>query len=90
MITLGSAITIPVNTIEVPVNPAYLLIDDSSKKVVAAKFDKLPKALVLWTGDEYDSIGNWTQEQADQKITELLGSDPASVLKTLIPVGVKR
>lgn len=28
--------------------------------------------LTLWEGDEYDEIGNWTQQQADAKIVELL------------------
>jgi hypothetical protein len=30
------------------------------------------KFLTLWEGTEYDSIGNWTQEQAEDKIIELL------------------
>jgi hypothetical protein len=28
--------------------------------------------LTLWEGQEYDNIGNWTQEQAEDKIIELL------------------
>lgn len=44
-----------------------------------------PKALVLWSGDDYTQIGDYTQSQVEAKIIELLGNDPASVLKTLLP-----
>jgi hypothetical protein len=30
------------------------------------------KFLTLWEGIEYDNIGNWTQEQANDKIIEIL------------------
>lgn len=30
------------------------------------------KLLTLWEGVEYDNIGNWTQEQANDKIIEML------------------
>lgn len=30
--------------------------------------------LTLWSGDEYDAIGNWTQQQANDKIIEILVS----------------
>lgn len=29
------------------------------------------RKLVLWEGDDYTNIGNWTQEQADVRIIEL-------------------
>jgi len=28
--------------------------------------------LTLWEGQEYDNIGNWTQQQANDRIIELL------------------
>lgn len=30
------------------------------------------KLLLLWAADDYDSIGDWTQEDANKKIVELL------------------
>ena len=30
------------------------------------------KFLTLWKDEDYDNIGNWTQEQAENKIIELL------------------
>ena len=30
------------------------------------------RKLVLWEGNDYTNIGNWTQEQAEDKIKELI------------------
>jgi len=30
--------------------------------------------LTLWSGSEYDAIGNWTQQQAETRIIEILVS----------------
>jgi len=43
----------------------------------------IPKPLVLWAGAAYQSIGNWTQDQANAQVLELLGSNPAQVLEGL-------
>jgi hypothetical protein len=32
----------------------------------------ITQSLVLWEGDEYDAIGQWTDEQAEARIRELL------------------
>lgn len=60
------------------------LINDSPKdKTVVAQVYPLDEIteqplqgqvrfLTLWSGDEYDAIGNWTQQQANDKIIELL------------------
>lgn len=33
------------------------------------------KPLTLWSNEEYDAIGDWTQAQAESRVLELLGSD---------------
>ena len=62
------------------------LINDSPKdKTVVAQVYPLDEIteqpiqgqvrfLTLWSGDEYDAIGNWTQQQANDKIIEILVS----------------
>jgi len=30
------------------------------------------QTLILWSGDDYNNIGQWTDEQADARILELL------------------
>ena len=35
----------------------------------------IKRILVLWEGEAYDAIGQWTDEQAEQRIKELLESE---------------
>ena len=59
------------------------IIDNAKRKSVVAQIRPLPLPLVLWSGVDYDSAGDYTQAQAEAKITALLGSDPAKVLESL-------
>lgn len=59
-------------------------IDDSFRKVVFAKLHPSMKLLVLWKGEEYDTLGDWTQNQAENRIIELLGEDQQSSLQNLL------
>jgi hypothetical protein len=62
------------------------LIDNAKTKNVKAKFTKFPKTLVLWEGESYDSAGDYTQVQAENRIRELLGSNAKNVLEQLLQV----
>jgi ABC-type phosphate transport system substrate-binding protein len=84
MITLQAPVTIVVNSITIPANPQYYIVDNSESKTVAAVFKGLQKPMILWAGADYDSIGNWTQEQADARIIEILGSNPAEVFTSML------
>lgn len=62
---------------------SYTTITDSQdyKTVVTEvlmAYDELgnpiKRILVLWEGEAYDAIGQWTDEQAEQRIKELLES----------------
>lgn len=62
---------------------SYTTITDSQdyKTVVTEvlmAYDELgnpiKRILVLWEGESYDAIGQWTDEQAEQRIKELLES----------------
>jgi hypothetical protein len=35
----------------------------------------IKRILVLWEGEAYDAVGQWTDEQAEQRIKELLESE---------------
>jgi hypothetical protein len=67
----------PVTTSEVSYDS---IIDNSSVKSVVVEVtmkinpdgSKIIKPLVLWEGAEYDEIGQWTDEQAEMRIKELL------------------
>ena len=61
----------------------FIFIDNPKQKTVSVRVHPLPKELYLWVGDEYDAIGDWTQEQVDEKINELIGEDPVAFLNSL-------
>lgn len=42
------------------------------------------KPLVLWSGDEYDNVGDYTQVQAEEKVLELLGSNIQEKLASMV------
>jgi hypothetical protein len=58
------------------------IVDDSTLKTVSTeiRLGKLPnggyiwRILVLWEGEEYDAIGQWTDAQAEARIKEILES----------------
>lgn len=72
----------PSMTVEV-LEPIY--IDNPKNKTIQANITGFPTPLYLWSGDEYTSIGDWTQSQAEERILFLLGNDPASKLRSLFP-----
>lgn len=59
------------------------IIDNSKRKSVVAQIRPVPRPLVLWEKAAYDLAGDYTQAQVEARVTELLGSDPKSVLEGL-------
>lgn len=60
-------------------------MDTPSNRSLSARIDRVPTNLVLYTGEEYTSAGDWTQQQAELRVLEVLGSDPAAKLRSLFP-----
>jgi len=58
-------------------------IDRPSDRTVSVKILPFPKEIVLWEGEEYDDIGDWTQAQADKSLSARLGENPKAVLEAL-------
>lgn len=59
------------------------LVDHAASKTVRAMLRPCPQPLVLWHGEDYDAAGDYTQAQAEARILELLGDDPAAKLTSL-------
>jgi len=68
-----------INVSELPL----VVIDIQKTKVCKAQSSRFYKTLTLWEGASYDAIGNYTQEQAEARYLELLGSKPAKELAKL-------
>jgi hypothetical protein len=47
------------------------MIDSPVMKTVTIHMDTHPFRMVLWQGAQYDSIGNWTNEDVINRINEL-------------------
>lgn len=47
------------------------MVDFPSQKKVVVFVKELSEPLVLWEGDAYDAIGQWTDQNVSDKITEL-------------------
>lgn len=60
-------------------------IDNVPNKTVSVNITNIPTPLTLWFGSEYDAIGDWTQAQAEARISELLGEFPEVKLRSLFP-----
>jgi hypothetical protein len=62
------------------------IIDFPLRKMVYAEIAELSTPIVLWRDKAYDEIGQWTDEQADKILTELIGVlSEEDVLKLLNP-----
>jgi len=62
------------------------ILDDVNQKICSVRITPFPKTLVLWSGSEYDAVGDYTQAQLEERVLEVLGDDPAVVLKDLVPI----
>lgn len=58
--------------------------DYNERRIVVAILRPHCRSVVLWEGDEYDSIGDWTQAQAEARILEILSPDVESSLQALV------
>lgn len=63
----------------------FVILDDVKNKTCSVRIRPFPVPLVLWSGDSYDLAGDYTQAALEARLLEVLGNDPASVLKGLVP-----
>jgi len=48
------------------------MVDLPNEKIVRVFIREIPEALVLWEGDAYDTIGQWTDANVKARIKELI------------------
>lgn len=60
-----------------------ITIDQDILRKVMVSIGGFTKPLILWEGDEYDNIGDYTQAQVENRILELLGDDPKTTIESL-------
>jgi hypothetical protein len=60
-------------------------IDTPHEKSVVARIDNTPAHIYLFTGDQYDVMGDWTQAQAEAALKARLGDDIQASLQAMYP-----
>jgi len=58
-------------------------VDTPMNKNVSAYINGLPGSFTLFSGPQYDMIGDWTQEQAETTLRSHLGQTAEQIQKTL-------
>ena len=85
---LNNPVTLNVYGDQVTMSELHVMImDDSSRKLVLTKVAPFLSPLLLWKGEEYSMIGDYTQEQVEQRIIEILGNNPQEKLQSLVIQG---
>lgn len=59
--------------------------DNPKKKMISATIAQIPMPVMLWDTNEYDSAGEWTSDQAKNRLLEKLGNDMQKSLRGLFP-----
>jgi hypothetical protein len=57
-----------------------VLIDNAEQRVVKALLLPAHATLTLWSGDEYTAAGDYTQQDAQDRVLEILGDRPELIL----------
>lgn len=78
----GSYKTLPPITLQ---SLDFVILDDVKNKTCSVRIKPFPVPLVLWSGESYDVAGDYTQAQLESRLLEVLGENPAEVLKVLVP-----
>lgn len=71
-----------------PVNLTELKItytDTPHEKTVVARIENTPGYFVLFSGEQYDIMGDWTQSQAEAALKARLGDDIQKTLQSMYP-----
>jgi hypothetical protein len=92
-------ITLNLNNRNIEIDGISLILNDDSfsknvscrllltKTMPNGKSRPIPlplKPLTLWSGEEYDNIGDYTQAHAEQKVLELLAPNIQEKLQTMM------
>jgi hypothetical protein len=61
----------------------YIVSYDNSRKFASAILKGVNRSITLWSGDDYDKAGQFTDKDVDARVNELLGKNPAATIEGL-------
>lgn len=59
--------------------------DTPYMKTIQARVENIPSPITIAVGSAYDQLGDWTQDQIEDGLKNLMGPDPAKYLRSLFP-----
>jgi hypothetical protein len=62
-----------------------IIIDNPTTKSVVAQVLGIPSIIPIWSGEDYETKGDWTRKEVEDKLLEILGDNPAVTLRTFFP-----
>lgn len=63
----------------------FTFMDNPKRKIVHASIQQIPYPILLFSGDQYDMMGDYTQAQLDNIVKQKLGDDPQAIIQSLYP-----
>lgn len=60
-----------------------LIIDDHMGKTCRVMLRPGIKPMIVWQGEDYDNAGDYTQQQLEDRILEILGDDAQEKIQAL-------
>jgi hypothetical protein len=61
------------------------ILDNISNKTIHAQIFSIPSLILLFSGQEYDNLGDWSRQQVLDKLNEKFGDNIAKFLRSLFP-----
>jgi len=61
----------------------FIVTYDNSRKFASAIIKGVNRNITLWSGDDYDKAGQFTDKDVDARVSEILGNDPAKSIEAL-------
>lgn len=62
-----------------------IIIDNPTTKSLVAQITGIPNIIPIWSNEDYESKGDWTRKEVEDKLREILGDNPAMTLRTFFP-----
>jgi hypothetical protein len=61
------------------------ILDNLPNKTIYAQIVGIPLPILLFSGQEYENLGEWSRQQVLDKLTEKFGDNVAKFLRSLFP-----
>lgn len=69
----------------------YIVSYDNARKVASVIIKGVNRNMIIWSGEDYDKAGQFTDKDVDARVSELLGKNQAEAIERLFkPSTIKK